>query len=184
MSKENPSPGDGMRRLNPDMSVQEFNDGYFYAVEVKRFAQELGIPVGSRRKFELEQLVRERLATGRAATGTPVLPRNVDGSRDSLASDAVVKNYVGSKETKVFLRNLVHAEVPGLRDKSGQWCLLNDWRRQRQEARVRFTYHDLAARLRELMGTKGRLPQVPSAQMNNFITDYRADPGRLASGVG
>lgn len=38
------------------------------------------------------------------------------------------------------------------------------------------TYGDLARHLQELMETEGWLPQIPSARMNNFLTDLRADP--------
>lgn len=167
--------------LRPDMSVEEFDDGYFYAADLKDFARELGIPVGNRRKIELEELIREYLATGRVPTRKPVPPRTAGQPRDRLAPDVVVTNYVGDKTTKAFLLECVRAEAPQARDKSGQWYWLNDWRREKQEARARFTYRDLANRLRELMQTEGRLPQIPSARMNNFITDFRADPSSPAA---
>jgi len=93
-----------------------------------------------------------------------------------LLPDVVVSNYIDDRMTKEFLRRIVHVRDPGLRDKSGQWYWLNDWRRTQQEAGARFTYRDLADRLRTLMRTEGRLPQIPSARMNNFITDFRANP--------
>lgn len=161
--------------LHPDMSVGEFDDGYYYSADLKKFARELGIPVGNRRKIELKQVIREYLVTGRVPIGKPVLSRKAGQPRDRLALEVVVQNYVGDKVTKEFLLECVHADCPDLRDKSGQWYWLNDWRRQMQEADVRFTYQDLVDRLRELMQTEGRLPQIPSARMNNFITDYRAD---------
>ncbi len=167
---------DGGGVLRPQMSVQEFDDGYFYAAELKEFARELGIPVGNRRKIELEQLIRQYLTTGRVPAGRPVSPRRSGEPRDRLAPEVVVTNYVGDTATKAFLLECVYAESPGLRDKSGQWYWLNDWRRKQQEAGATFTYRDLANRLRELMQTEGRLPQIPSARMNNFITDFRADP--------
>lgn len=168
--------GDQTTMLRADMSVAEFDNGYFYAAELKQFARELGVTVGNRRKFELEDLIRERLSTGRVPTRKPVLPRTAGQARDRLAPDMVVTNYVGDKTTKTFLLECVHADAPDARDKSGQWYWLNDWRRAKQEAGARFTYRDLANRLRELMQAEGRLPQIPSARMNNFVTDFRADP--------
>ena len=87
----------------------------------------------------------------------------------------MVVNYVGDKRTKAFLLSLVEAHAPGIKAKSGQWYWLNDWRRQQQGRNTRFTYQMLADRLMALMQTDGRLPQIPSARMNNFITDFQAD---------
>lgn len=176
MSNKSSHRTESLSALRPDMSVQEFDDNYYYATELKEFARTLGIPIGNRRKIELEQLIREYLVTGHVPTIKPVLPRTSGEPRDRLAPDVVVKNYVGDKSTKTFLLELVRAQSPNLRDKSGQWYWLNDWRRRKQEENATFTYQDLADRLRELMQTSGRLPQIPSARMNNFITDFRADP--------
>ena len=48
------------------------------------------------------------------------------------------------RRTKDFLRDLVHARAPLLKDKSGQWYWLNDWRRTQLRAGKRITYADLA----------------------------------------
>jgi len=165
-----------MSTLHRRMSVEEFNNGYFYAADLKAFAREVGIAVGNSRKIELEELIRQFLRTGKVPDRKPVMPRKADGARDRLEPDTVVANYVDDRQTKAFLLELVHAEAPGLGRKSGQWYWLNDWRRQKQAAQARFTYRDLAVRLRELMQTEGRFPQIPAARMNNFITDFRADP--------
>ena len=165
-----------MSTLHREMSVEEFDNGYFYAAELKDFARDLGITVGNFRKFELEKLIREFLETGKVPDRKPVLPRKAGKARDVLKADTTVTNYVGDKKTKAFLLELVYAEAPGLHQKSGQWYWLNDWRRKRQEAQECFTYSDLAGHLRTLMQTKGRLPRIPSARMNNFVTDFMADP--------
>lgn len=162
--------------LHPGMSVEAFDAGYYYAAELKTFAREIGITVGNFRKIELEDLIRAYLRTGQVPDRKPVLPRKAGAGRDRLDAGVIVTNYVGDARTKSFLLSLVHAQAPGLRDKSGQWYWLNDWRRRQQEARARFTYQDLADHLRGLMQSAGRLPQIPSARMNNFITDFRADP--------
>ena len=111
----------------------------------------------------------------------PVLPRKAGNARDVLKADTTVTNYVGDKKTKAFLLELVYAEAPGLSQKSGQWYWLNDWRRKRQGTQECFTYGDLADHLRTLMQTKGRLPRCPSARMNNFITDFMADPANAGT---
>ncbi len=162
--------------LHRGMSIKEFDNAYDYAAELKRFAREVGITAGNFRKVELEALIREFLQTGKVPDRKPVMPRKPGEARDVLKPDTVVTNYVGDKTTKAFLLDLVQAAAPGLGIKSGQWYWLNDWRRQQQEACLRFTYGDMADHLRSLMQTEGRLPQIPSARMNNFITAFRADP--------
>lgn len=164
-----------MKALRPGMSVEEFDNGYYYAADLKAFARKAGIPTGNFRKFELEALIRDFLRTGKIPDCKPVLPRKAGAARDALQPDAVVTNYVGDKKTKAFLLALVHADAPALVRKSGQWYWLNDWRRKKQEAQARFTYRDLADHLRALMQTEGRLPRIPSARMNNFLSDFRAD---------
>ena len=150
--------------------------GYFYMAELKVFAREIGISVGNFPKIELEELIREYLQTGVVPNRKLVPPRKVGAERDELRAENVIVNYVGDRKTKAFLYELIADRTHGLLDKSGQWYWLNDWRRKQQEAKWRFTYQDLADHLYELMTTEGRLPQIPSARMNNFITDFRSDP--------
>jgi hypothetical protein len=163
-------------KLRPGMSVAEFDSAYYYAEELKAFARDIGVAIGNFRKNELEDLIRGYLATGRAPSRKPVLPRKSGAPRDALSPETIVVNYVGDRQTKDFLLGLARARDADVRDKSGQWYWLNDWRRQQQDASRRFTYQDLAERLLQLMRTTGRLPQIPSARMNNFLSDFRADP--------
>ena len=154
------------------MSVEEFDGGYFYAADLKAFARQLGIAVGRRCKLELEALIRDYLRTGIVPPAMPVPGRRSGNGRDELAAETVVRTYVDDRRTKDFLRDLVHARAPSLEDKSGQWY----WRRTQLQAGKRITYADLANRLLELRRTEGRLPRIPAARFNNFITDFRADP--------
>ena len=166
----------GRGEFRSSMSVEEFDDGYFYAAELKAYARQIGIAVGRLRKLELEALIRDFLRTGIVPSPTPEPRRRTGEARDRLAAGTVVRNYVDDRRTKDFLRALVHAHAPSLRDKSGQWYWLNDWRRRQLRAGRRITYADLGNRLLELLRTEGRLPRIPAARFNNFITDYRADP--------
>ena len=165
-----------MSKLRPSMSVKEFDDGYFYVAELKVFARQLGIAVGRRRKLELEAVIRHFLQTGLVLPAKPVPDRRSGEARDRLAAESIVRNYVDDARTKAFLRDMVHASVPSLKDKSGQWYWLNHWRRMQLQAGERITYADLANRLLELMCTEGRLPRIAAARFNNFITDFREDP--------
>lgn len=165
-----------MAKLHASMSVEEFDDGYFYAAELKTFARELGIAVGRRRKLELEALIRDFLRTGTVPPADPEPDRRSGRQRDMLAAESTVRAYVDDRRTKAFLRALVHARGPAPRDKSGQWYWLNDWRRTQLQAGRRITYADLANRLLELMRSEGRLPRIPAARFNNFVTDFWTDP--------
>ena len=165
-----------MSKLRPSMSVEEFEDGYFYAAELKAFARQLGIPVGRRHKLELEALISEFLRTGTVPLAKPEPDRRSGKSRDSLAPETIVRDYVDDRRTKAFLRDLVHARVPQLKDKSGQWYRLNEWRRSQLRAGQRITYADLGNRLLELMRWEGRFPRIPAGRFNNFVADFWADP--------
>ena len=165
-----------MAKLHASMSVEEFDDSYFYAAELRAFARQLGIAVGRRRKLELEALIRDFLRTGTVPLAKPGPGRRPGESRDRLEAETVVRTYVDDRRTKAFLRDLVHARVPALRDKSGQWYWLNEWRRAQLQAGQRITYADLGNRLLKLMRSEGRLPRIPVARFNNFVTDFRADP--------
>jgi len=167
-------------KLSRTMSLEDFENGYFYAAELKFFAKDIGIRVANLRKFELEGLIAAFLKTGQVPVSHPSMPRKSATERDVLAAETQVVNYVGDKRTKTFLLSLIEAQTPGLKNVSGQWYWLNDWRRQKQSTGAQFTYQMLSSRLQDLMQTEGRLPQIPSARMNNFITDFKGDPANEA----
>ena len=166
-----------LRRLYNNMSVEEFEKGYFYAAELKAFAKKLGIDVGTLRKNEVESHIKAHLSSN---TDTP-LPKSVsnrktNGNRDRLLPDSYIVNYVSDKKTKAFLMQEVSKRDPSIKNKSGQWYWLNDWRKEQIRSNRKITYLALIDRLYELMTNEGRLPRIPSTRFNNFITDFLADP--------
>jgi hypothetical protein len=49
-----------MSKLSKKMTLRQFDHGYWYATEIKRFAQSLGVPAAHRlRKDELEQALKD-----------------------------------------------------------------------------------------------------------------------------
>ena len=164
-----------MTVLSKQMTPTAFDDGYSYAADIRAFAIDIGIKTGNLRKTELEDLIRSFLTTGIVPQAMITRSRTSRQLRDDLIASTLVVNYVGDKQTKAFLLSLVEARAPGIKAKSGQWYWLNGWRRQMQGRNTRFTYQMLADQLLTLMQTDGRLPQIPSARMNNFITDFQAD---------
>lgn len=169
--------------LRSDMTPQQFDDGYYYASELAAFARTLGIrDAGGLRKIELEDQIRGHLrgdVSPAEQVAPAVAPRRTGrrgATRDVLRPGTEVVDYVDDAATKDLLRRCVQERRPGLAPKSGQWYWLNRWREDQLAHGVPITYDDLARHLQELMETEGRLPQIPSAQMNNFLTDLRADP--------
>ena len=57
--------------LSPTMTVRDFENGYWYLVDLKNFAARIGIPAAKKlRKDELERAVVAFLRTGKAALPT------------------------------------------------------------------------------------------------------------------
>jgi SAP domain-containing new25 len=53
-------------KLSKAMSEGQFDNGYWYATEIKAFADEIGVPFASRlRKDEIEAIIKYYLRTGR-----------------------------------------------------------------------------------------------------------------------
>ncbi|AZZ94065.1 hypothetical protein EUZ85_26440 [Hahella sp. KA22] len=171
-----------MTKLHKGISQEEFENGYFYATELKEFAQSLGIKTGSLRKNEIEQHIKSHLfGVDQGELPKNVANRQASGARDKLAADSFVVNYVSDKATKAFLREEIAKRDPQLKDKSGQWYWLNDWRKAQIGANQRITYQDLVDKLFQLMTTPGKLPRIPSTRFNNFITDFLADPANMSA---
>ena len=93
-------------RLAKAMTVEQFDNGYWYALEIKAFAAEIGIPAASKlRKDELEELIKHFLRTGSIRNPTrKTLARS--GVRDverGLSLKLPVVSYTNHRETKDFI---------------------------------------------------------------------------------
>src|SRR5256714_14154870 len=93
-------------KLSKEMTLRQFDHGYWYATEIKRFAQSLGLPSAHKlRKDELEKAIRHFLAHGEVTNPTKRdLSRS--GIRDvdrGLRLDLTVILYTNDRETKAFL---------------------------------------------------------------------------------
>ena len=93
-------------KLSKQMTLRQFDHGYWYATEIKRFAQSLGLPSAHKlRKDELEEAVRHFLANGKLTSPTKrELSRS--GIKDvdrGLRLDLPVILYRNDHETKAFL---------------------------------------------------------------------------------
>lgn len=93
--------------LSETMTEREFDNGYWYATELREFAIELGIPSANKlRKDELEHAVKHFIRTGEAKT---LVKRQLSksGARDvdkGLRLDLPIVHYTSNKETKDFIQ--------------------------------------------------------------------------------
>jgi hypothetical protein len=166
-------------RLAKSMTVKQFDNGYWYAVEIKTFADEIGIPAASRlRKDELEELIKHFLRTGQIKTPTrKTLSRS--GVRDvekGLSLNLPVVNYTNDRETKNFIVQEALKIAPGLKRKSGTRYRLNRWREQQIDNGINITYRDLVREYVRLNQVQGSFPQVqvPSGRYIYFLSDFLA----------
>jgi hypothetical protein len=161
--------------LSPTMTIEEFDNGYWYATEVRKFAESIGIPSANKlRKDELEKAIKNFLQTGKKEVPTK---RNLSkaGEKDldkGLSLDLPVVNYTSNKETKDFLVAESRKIVPGLKKRSGARYRLNRWREEQLTAGTGITYRDLINKYIELNQGEGPFKRVPSGRYINFLSDF------------
>ena len=164
-------------KLSMSMTLSQFDNGYWYATQIKDFAEAIGIPSARNlRKDELERAIRLFLTTGKVKNPTR---RNLStsGTRDverGLSLELKVVRYTNDEETKSFLEREAQKRVPGLRRKSGVRYRFNRWREEQLVNGVRLTYGDLVEEYVRLNQTKEPFAQVPHGRYINFMTDFLA----------
>lgn len=159
------------------MTVKQFDNGYWYAVEIKAFADEIGIPRASKlRKDELEDLIKHFLRTGLIKTPVrKILSRS--GIRDvekGLTLKLPVVNYTNDRETKDFIVEEALKIAPKLKRKSGARYRLNRWREQQIENGIKITYRDVVKEYVRLNQVEGSFPQAASGVYIYFLSDFLA----------
>jgi hypothetical protein len=90
------------------MTLNQFDNGYWYTTELKKFAETIGIPSAKRlRKDELERAIKLFLTTGKLESPTK-RSLSTSGIRDverGLSLDLPVVIYTNNSETKSFLES-------------------------------------------------------------------------------
>jgi len=166
-------------RLSKQMTLRQFDHGYWYATEIKRFAQSLGLTSAHKlRKDELEKAIRHFLATGRLTRPTK---RDVSrsGIKDvdrGLRLGLRVIPFTNDSETKAFLEREARRLDPAFTRRSGSRYRLNRWR-DAQLARVaRITYRDLVKEYARLNRPETAHPRMlqPSGRYVHFLSDFMA----------
>jgi hypothetical protein len=159
------------------MTLTQFDNGYWYATELKEFAETIKLPfAGKLRKDELEKAIKLFLRTGETQNR---LKRDLSmsGIKDiqrGLSTDLPVVRYTNDKETKGFLEREAQKLAPGLKRKSGVRYRLNRWREERLIKGVKLTYGDLVKEYVRLNQTQGPFAQIPYGRYINFMSDFLA----------
>jgi SAP domain-containing new25 len=157
------------------MTVEEFDNGYWYATEVKKFAESIGIPSANKlRKDELEKAIKEFLKTGKIKVPTK-RSLSKSGEKDvekGLSLDLPIVNYTSNKETKDFIVAEANKISPGLKKRSGARYRLNRWREEQLTNGVAITYRDLVGKYIELNQADVPFKRVPSGRYINFLSDF------------
>ncbi len=159
------------------MTLSQFDNGYWYANELKEFAETIGIPFASKlRKDELERAIKFFLRTGKIENRTR---RNLStpGVKDverglSLALPVVA--YTNDRETKSYLEREALKVAPELKRKSGARYRLNRWREEQLIKGVKLTYGDLVKKYIHLNQISERFAQIPHGRYINFMSDFLA----------
>lgn len=165
------------RKLTQSMTEAEFENGYWYASELRNFAITVGVPAARKlRKDELETAVRHFIRTGRTKSPTRRATTR-SGVRDVAAGlrlDLPVVNYTSNPETKAFIEREAAKLQPGFKRASGTRYLLNRWREQQLSAGKRITYRDLVKQAIALNRTKKGPLRIAHGRYINFISDFMA----------
>lgn len=164
-------------KLSKSMTLTQFDNRYWYAAELKDFAQAVGIPFANKvRKDEIEIAIQHLLKTGKIKS-----PTNrrlaTSGPRDAevgLSLDLPVVVYTNDKETKAFLDREAQKLAPGLKRKSGVRYRHNRWREEQLAKGVKLTYRDVVKEYVRLNQTKEPFAQIPLRCYINFLSDFLA----------
>ena len=163
--------------LSKLMTEEQFDNGYWYAVEIKAFADEIGIPLASRlRKDELEKLIKHFLRTGKVSSPSrkTLTKSGVRDIEKGLNLKLAVVSYTSNKKTKDFIVREALKIAPNLKRKSGARYRLNRWREEQIDKGIKITYEDLVRQYVKLNQLEGSFPQAPSGRYINFVSDFLA----------
>ena len=164
-------------KLSKAMTLTQFDNGYWYATDLKEFAKEIGVPSSSKlRKDELEKAIKHFLKTGKIES-PPIKTSPTSGVKDverGLSLDLLVVVYTNDKETKSFLEREALKLAPGLKRRSGARYRLNRWREEQLMSGVKLTYRELVKEYVRLCQTSEPFAHIPHGRYINFMSDFLA----------
>ena len=158
------------------MTVAQFDHGYWYTVDLKRFAKAIGIHRASAlRKDELEDAIKAFLRTGTLVQPRlPKVPTSVIRDVDKgLHLDMLVVRYTNDPVTKQFIEDEARKLVPGVKRRSGARYRLNRWREAQLGIGASIRYRDLVKEYVRL-NQMDRFEQVPHPRYVNFMSNFLA----------
>ena len=164
-------------KLTKNITEKEFDNGYWYADEIKAFAKQLGIPNSSKlRKDELEKLIKQFIKTGQVNKSDR---KNIvkTGTKDldiGLTSSLPILNYTSNKKTKNFITTEAYKLKPELKIKSGVWYRLNRWQDEQVTQNKTITYGDLVKQFINLNEVDS-FEKVEVGRYINFLSDFLAN---------
>jgi len=159
------------------MTLTQFDNGYWYAVELKNFADAIGIPsAGKLRKDELEKAIKHFLRTGKIESPTKrdLSKTGIKDVEHGLRLNLPVVLYTNDKETKSFLEREAQKLAPGLKRKSGARYRLNRWREEQLTNGIKITYRDLVKEYARLCQSDEPFKKIPYVCYINFMSDFLA----------
>ena len=159
------------------MSLTEFDNGYWYATELKAFADTIGIPSANKlRKDELEKAIKLFLRTGKidSPTRRSLSRSGIKDVERGLRLTLPVVLYTNDKETKSFIERESQKLAPGLKRKSGARYRLNRWREEQLTSGVKITYGDVVKEYVRLCQTEKPFTKIPHGRYVNFISEFLA----------
>jgi SAP domain-containing protein len=159
------------------MTITQFENGYWYASELKNFAETIGIPSANKlRKDELERAIISFLGTGtiERPTRRSLSPTGIRDIEKGLSLKLPVVNYTNDRKTKDFLESEARRIAPNFERKSGARYRLNRWREEQITNGVKITYKDVVIQYVKLNQTGERFAQIPHGRYINFISDFFA----------
>ncbi len=165
-------------KLSKDITIDQFNQGYWYAAEIKSFARELGIRnFSSLRKDELEYLIKKYIITGRIydSNRKNIIKSDIKDIERGLNFSLPVKHYTSNKITKAFIKKNALKLNPNLKIKSGAWYRLNRWRDDQLTKNKMICYGDLIHEFIRLNDPGVKFERIPVGRYINFIADYMAN---------
>ena len=163
-------------KLSPTMTLREFENGYWYADELRSFAAQIGIPgVARLRKDELERAVVMFLRTGVAQVPTKraLHKKGMKDVERGLKLNMRIEHYTSNRDTKDFIIEQARKIAPNVREKSGVWYRLNRWREEAMTKGNRPTYGDLVRQYIALNKIE-RFDKIPHVRYINFLAEFLA----------
>jgi hypothetical protein len=156
------------------MTLAEFDNGYWYAAELKEFGENLGIPSAKKlRKDELEKAIKSFLKNGTIQSPKrSVDKKGISDLARGLSLKMRIENYTSNRETKDFIKSEAEKISPGVKKRSGAGYRLNRWREEQITNGVKITYGDLVNEFIRINTSDEPFVRIPHGRYINFLSDF------------